>query len=153
MSDGFVYLGGGTPTQHAAGRRRRRREHARLPDGGVRPGSRPGQDRRATASARLEHHDWLVARGVEFLGTVRPDANGTSAVDGEGLLFTGGENAYPFDELAAPAQRGHVVQGGRPGGAVLMRMLSRGRDRRRRPHRPTTREPSGSWSTTAGCAG
>jgi 3-oxo-5alpha-steroid 4-dehydrogenase len=39
-------------------------------------------------------------------------------------MFTGGENAHPYDELAAPAPRGHVVQDGKPGGAVLMRLLA-----------------------------
>jgi len=76
------------------------------------------------AQRSLEHREWLVARGVEFLGTVFPHASGTSPVDGEGLMFTGGENAYPYDEIATPATRGHVVQGGRPGGGVLMRLLA-----------------------------
>jgi 3-oxo-5alpha-steroid 4-dehydrogenase len=39
-------------------------------------------------------------------------------------MFTGGENAWPYDEIATPAPRGHVVQGGRPGGSVLMKLLS-----------------------------
>ncbi len=124
MSDGFVYLGGGTPTQRAAGVA----DTVESMRAFLTAACGPAPDRAKIdvyCERSLEHHDWLVARGVEFLGTVRPEANGTSAVDGEGLLFTGGENAYPFDELAAPAQRGHVVQGGRPGGAVLMRLLSR----------------------------
>jgi 3-oxo-5alpha-steroid 4-dehydrogenase len=123
MSDGFVYLGGGTPTQQAAGVADSVENMRAFLTAACGPA--PDQDKIDLYCDRsLEHHDWLLARGVEFLGAVKPEANGTSAVDGEGLLFTGGENAYPFDEVAAPAQRGHVVQGGRPGGAVLMRILT-----------------------------
>jgi 3-oxo-5alpha-steroid 4-dehydrogenase len=123
MSDGFVYLGGGTPTQRAAGVADDVENMRAFLTAACGPA--PDRDKiDAYCDGSLEHHSWLVARGVEFLGTVRPGANGTSAVDGEGLLFTGGENAYPYDEIATPAQRGHVVQGGRPGGAVLMRILA-----------------------------
>jgi 3-oxo-5alpha-steroid 4-dehydrogenase len=88
-------------------------------------GPAPDQEKiDAYCAHSLEHREWLLARGVRFLGTVFPHANGTSPVDGEGLMFTGGENAWPYDEIAAPAPRGHVVQGGRPGGAVLMARLS-----------------------------
>jgi 3-oxo-5alpha-steroid 4-dehydrogenase len=123
MSDGFVYLGGGTPTQRAAGVADDVENMRAFLTAACGPA--PDQDKIDVYCERsVEHHEWLVDRGVEFLGTVKPEANGTSAVDGEGLLFTGGENAYPYDEITAPAQRGHVVQGGRPGGAVLMRVLS-----------------------------
>ncbi|MDQ2796344.1 MAG: FAD-dependent oxidoreductase, partial [Actinomycetota bacterium] len=123
MSDGFVYLGGGTPEQSAAGvadsvENMRAFLHAAC-------GPAPDEAKIDLYCERsLEHRDWLVALGVEFLGTVRPDANGTSPVDGEGILFTGGENAHPYDEIASPAQRGHVVQGKRPGGKVLMQVLA-----------------------------
>ncbi|HET8582352.1 MAG TPA: FAD-dependent oxidoreductase, partial [Jatrophihabitans sp.] len=123
LSDGFVYLGGGTPEQQAAGY-----------DDSVENmrafllaacGPEPDVEKVEVYCARsLKHRSWLVARGVRFLGTVIATANGTSPIDGEGLMFTGGENAYPFDELATPAPRGHVVQGGRPGGAQLMAALT-----------------------------
>ncbi|MFN2561792.1 MAG: FAD-dependent oxidoreductase [Jatrophihabitans sp.] len=123
MSDGFVYLGGGTPEQREAG----------FPDSVdnmktfLKAACGPAPDHAKIdlyCERSLEHREWLLARGVRFLGTVLPDANGTSPVDGEGLMFTGGENAYPFDEIAAPAPRGHVVQGDRPGGARLMDALT-----------------------------
>ncbi|HZZ97462.1 MAG TPA: FAD-dependent oxidoreductase [Jatrophihabitantaceae bacterium] len=122
MSDGFVYLGGGTPEQQQAGfddTVENMRTFLKASCG-------PSPDEAKIdvyCDRSLEHHDWLVERGVEFLGAVMPHANGTSALDGEGLMFTGGENAYPYDELATPAPRGHVTQGGRPGGGVLMQKL------------------------------
>ncbi|HEY2299477.1 MAG TPA: FAD-dependent oxidoreductase [Jatrophihabitans sp.] len=123
MSDGFVYLGAGTPEQRQAGFDDSVDNMATF----LKAACGPSPDEAkidAYCGRSLEHREWLVARGVSFSGTVFPHANGTSPVDGEGLMFTGGENAYPYDELATPAPRGHVVQGGRPGGAVLMRVLS-----------------------------
>jgi 3-oxo-5alpha-steroid 4-dehydrogenase len=123
MSDGFMYLGGGTPEQREAGFDDSVENMRTFLTAAC--GPEPDLDKIALYCERsLEHRDWLVARGVRFLGTVFPHANGTSPLDGEGLMFTGGENAYPYDELATPAPRGHVVQGGRPGGAVLMQLLA-----------------------------
>jgi len=123
MSDGFVYLGGGTPEQQSAGFE----DSVENMKAFLVAACGPSPDEAKIdlyCERSLEHREWLVARGVRFLGTVIPTANGTSPIDGEGLMFTGGENAYPFDELARPAPRGHVVQGGKPGGAVLMQTLS-----------------------------
>ncbi|MDT4921526.1 MAG: 3-oxo-5alpha-steroid 4-dehydrogenase [Pseudonocardiales bacterium] len=123
MSDGFIYLGGGTPEQQAAGFADSVENMRTFLIAACGPS--PDLDKiDAYCAHNLEHREWLLARGVEFLGTVFPHANGTSPVDGEGLMFTGGENAWPYDEIATPAPRGHVVQGGRPGGSVLMKLLS-----------------------------
>ncbi|MDT4947615.1 MAG: 3-oxo-5alpha-steroid 4-dehydrogenase [Pseudonocardiales bacterium] len=123
MSDGFVYLGGGTPEQLAAGYADTVENMKTF----LRAACGPSPDEAKIdlyCDRSLEHREWLTARGVEFLGTVFLHASGTSPVDGEGLMFTGGENAHPYDEIATPAPRGHVVQGPRPGGAVLMKVLS-----------------------------
>jgi 3-oxo-5alpha-steroid 4-dehydrogenase len=123
MSDGFMYLGGGTPEQQAAGYDDSVDNMRTFLSAACGPS--PDVEKIDLYCTRsLEHREWLLARGVRFLGTVFPHANGTSPVDGEGLMFTGGENAYPYDEIATPAPRGHVVQGGRPGGAVLMQVLT-----------------------------
>jgi 3-oxo-5alpha-steroid 4-dehydrogenase len=123
LSDGFIYLGGGTPEQLAAGYPDSVENMATF----LREACGPAPDLAKIeryCAAITEHREWLLARGVRFLGTVLPHANGTSPVDGEGLMFTGGENAHPYNALATPAPRGHVVQGGRPGGKVLMARLS-----------------------------
>jgi 3-oxo-5alpha-steroid 4-dehydrogenase len=123
MSDGFIYLGGGTPEQQEAGFDDSVENMRTFLTAACGPA--PDADKiDAYCTHSLQHREWLVARGVRFLGTVVPDANGTSPIDGEGLMFTGGENAWPYDELATPAPRGHVVQDGRPGGAVLMKLLA-----------------------------
>jgi 3-oxo-5alpha-steroid 4-dehydrogenase len=123
LSDGFIYLGGGTPEQRAAGFEDTVENMKTF----LRAACGPSPDEAkidAYCDASLDHRDWLLARGVEFLGTVFPHASGTSPIDGEGLMFTGGENAHPYNEIATPMPRGHVVQGGRPGGQVLMRLLT-----------------------------
>jgi 3-oxo-5alpha-steroid 4-dehydrogenase len=123
MSDGFIYLGGGTPEQRAAGFDDSVENMKTFLTAACGPS--PDLAKIETYCDRsLEHREWLLARGIRFLGTVFPHANGTSPIDGEGLMFTGGENAWPYDEIATPAPRGHVVQGGKPGGAVLMQVLS-----------------------------
>jgi 3-oxo-5alpha-steroid 4-dehydrogenase len=123
MSDGMIYLGGGTPTQRSAGVEDTV-EHMKA---FLRAACGPAPDEAKIdlyCDESLEHHDWLVARGVQFLGAMPEGGGGTSPIDGEGLMYTGGENAYPFDELVPPAARAHVTQGGRPGGSALMAVLS-----------------------------
>lgn len=123
MSDGMLYLGGGTATQRAAGvadSTEHMKAFLKLACG-------PAPDEAKIdvyCDESIEHHDWLVARGVQFLGALPPDGGGTSPVDGEGLMYTGGENAHPFDEQVPAAARAHVTQGGRPGGSALMAVLS-----------------------------
>ncbi len=124
MSDGFIYLGGGTPEQRAAGFDDSVENMKTFLKAACGPAPDDSKIERY-CDASLEHRQWLLDRGIEFLGTVFPHASGTSPIDGEGLMFTGGENAYPYNEIAPPAPRGHVVQGGRPGGAVLMQVLSK----------------------------
>jgi 3-oxo-5alpha-steroid 4-dehydrogenase len=123
LSDGMVYLGGGTSTQHAAGVKDTPEAMRTFLTAACGPGVDEAKIESYVAGS-IEHHDWLLARGVQFLGAVNPMSAGPSAADGEGLMFTGGENAYPFDGIATPAQRAHVSQGGRPGGAAFMAALS-----------------------------
>ena len=124
MSDGMIYLGGGTPTQRAAGID----DDTETMRTFLKAACGPAADEAKIdlyCDDSLEHHDWLLARGVQFLGNWLPEGGGTSPVEGEGLMYTGGENAHPFDELARPAPRAHVSQGAKPGGAALMAALSK----------------------------
>lgn len=124
LSDGLIYLGGGTPTQIEAGFADDVESMKTFLNALCGPS--PDQAKiDVYCEQSLEHHGWLVARGVQFLGAIMPQANGASPRDGEGLMYTGGENAYPFDELTTPAPRAHATQGGRPGGAELMKALTR----------------------------
>lgn len=124
LSDGMIYLGGGTATQKAAGVEDDPAAMKTFLMAAC--GPEPDEAKIDVYVERsIEHHDWLLDRGVQFLGTTNPESAGPSAADGEGLMYTGGENAYPFAELVPPAHRTHVTQGGRPGGSYLMAALSR----------------------------
>ena len=69
-----------------------------------------------------DHFDWLVSIGVPFRAAFCDEPNRESA-DDAGLLFSGGEDAYPFDELAAPVPRGHKPQWVDSAGGFLMERL------------------------------
>jgi 3-oxo-5alpha-steroid 4-dehydrogenase len=123
MSDGMVYLGGGTSTQRAAGFE----DNVEDMKAFLRAACGPAPDDAKVdlyCEQSVAHHDWLVARGVQFIGTFDPEGGGTSPGDDEGLMYTGGENAHPFDELVPPVPRAHCTKGAKPGGAALMSALS-----------------------------
>jgi len=42
----------------------------------------------------------------------------------EGLVYSGGEDAYPFNEVARPAPRGHLAKTKRATGWLLMQHLA-----------------------------
>ena len=69
-----------------------------------------------------EHFDWLVSVGVPFRAAFCDEPNRESA-DDAGLLFSGGEDSYPFDELAVPVPRGHKPQYVDSAGGFLMERL------------------------------
>ena len=78
----------------------------------------------------VEHYEWLVANGVVFKESFWGEP-GWEIPGDDGLMFSGGENAAPFNEIATPAPRGHVPQmsdkrtGEKGGGYMIMEPLSR----------------------------
>ncbi|OBB72557.1 FAD-dependent oxidoreductase [Mycobacterium sp. 852014-52144_SCH5372336] len=108
MAGGFIYLGGGTPIQKACGFDDSVANMAVYLNAAMGPGA----DEKRIADycdGSLEHFDWLVGCGVvfkpEFFGEP-----GWEPMGDQGLMFSGGENSYPFNTIAAPAPRGHVPQ-------------------------------------------
>ncbi|MBV5245763.1 FAD-dependent oxidoreductase [Mycolicibacterium sp. PAM1] len=108
MAGGFIYLGGGTATQKACG----------FEDSAVNMAAflntalGPGADERRIADYcenSVAHYDWLVGCGVVF----KPeffDEPGWEPMGDQGLMYSGGENSYPFNTIATPVPRGHVPQ-------------------------------------------
>jgi 3-oxo-5alpha-steroid 4-dehydrogenase len=77
----------------------------------------------AYAEASLGHFDWLVARGIEY--DARLDLETQMAPRGpKGLVWSGGEDAWPFNEIATPAPRGHLAKTKRSTGWLLMQKLA-----------------------------
>src|SRR5262249_16110608 len=72
----------------------------------------PGADENRIAdycAGSVAHFDWLVSCGVQFKAEFFSEP-GWEPMDDQGLMYSGGENPYPFNTIASPAPRGHVPQ-------------------------------------------
>jgi 3-oxo-5alpha-steroid 4-dehydrogenase len=117
---GLLYLGGGTPMQKAMGYE----DTTEAMYTHLLAALGPGVDEaklRAYCDGSLDHFDWLVECGVPLIAgpdvegsaLATPDADGYVPVGaqeyaGGGLVWTGAETAYPFNELNKPVPRGHM---------------------------------------------
>ncbi|NKY50130.1 FAD-dependent oxidoreductase [Nocardia vermiculata] len=128
LSGGFIYLGGGTPLQKALGFEDTPENMEKF----MRAALGPGVDEAKVhdyCQGSVEHFNWLVAQGVPFKEEFWGEPGWEPPHD-EGLMYSGGENAAPFNEIATPAPRGHLPQmenkrtGEKGGGYMLMKPLS-----------------------------
>ncbi len=108
MAGGFIYLGGGTPLQKACGFTDSVENMAAFLNVAMGPGA--DEDRIADYCAgSVAHFEWLVGCGVPFKAEFFSEP-GWEPMGDQGLMYSGGENAYPFNTIATPAPRGHVPQ-------------------------------------------
>jgi 3-oxo-5alpha-steroid 4-dehydrogenase len=108
MAGGFIYLGGGTPIQKSCGFTDSVDNMAAFLNAAMGPGA--DENRIADYCAgSVEHFDWLVGCGVAFKAEFFGEP-GWEPMGDQGLMYSGGENSYPFNTIAAPAPRGHVPQ-------------------------------------------
>ncbi|WP_405163796.1 FAD-dependent oxidoreductase [Nocardia sp. NBC_01499] len=128
MAGGFIYLGGGTPLQQALGFE----DTPENMETFLLAALGPGVDKAKIADytrGSVEHYNWLVANGVPFREAFWGEPGWEPPHD-EGLMYSGGENAAPFNAIAKPAPRGHVPQmankkiGRKSGGYMLMKPLA-----------------------------
>jgi 3-oxo-5alpha-steroid 4-dehydrogenase len=70
----------------------------------------------------VAHFDWLVAHGVPFKPTFFPEPFIEPPTD-DCLVYSGGEDAYPFDRVAKPVPRAHKPQAAGAAGGFLMQKL------------------------------
>ncbi|GAA1267793.1 FAD-binding protein [Pseudonocardia aurantiaca] len=128
MAGGSLYLGGGTPVQKACGVE----DTVEAMFAFLQAATGPDPDSaklEVYCENSLEHFDWLVRCGVPFEAKLWTEPS-WEAPTGYGLMYTGGENTYPFTEIAAPAPRGHVPHmtdkkpGERSAGWMLMSHLA-----------------------------
>lgn len=120
-SGGLIYLGGGTPVQRACGFDDSPDEMYRFLIAASGPGAQNEKIRRLCDES-VAHFHWLVEQGVPFKPTFYPEP-GMEAPTDDCLVFSGGENCHPFDEIAQPAARAHKPQVPGAGGAFLMQCL------------------------------
>ncbi|MCA9509712.1 MAG: FAD-dependent oxidoreductase, partial [Myxococcales bacterium] len=108
QSGGLVYLGGGTPVQQACG-------YDDTPDAMyafLMEACGPHADAakvRAYCDGSVAHFHWLEAHGVPFKRSFFPEPSMEAPTD-DCLVFSGGEDTWPFTEIAKPAPRGHKPQ-------------------------------------------
>jgi len=121
MAGGHFYLGGGTPVQHAAGYDDTPEEMSKYLTA-MSPECEP-EKIRLYCEGSVEHFHWLESLGFAFERSFFP---GKAVVQPgtEGVMFTGNEKCWPFNEMARPAPRGHKppVQGDVGGAAMVVEL-------------------------------
>ncbi|MGX6508912.1 FAD-dependent oxidoreductase [Rhodococcus sp. SJ-2] len=129
MSGGLIYLGGGTDLQTACGFEDSPEEMARFLIAAC--GPHVDEEKvRLYCEGSVAHYDWLVECGVPFKPAFWQAPTAEPWTD-DGLMFSGGEDAAPYDTVAVPVPRGHcpasptASRHGSAGGLLLMDVLSR----------------------------
>lgn len=123
MSGGLIYLGGGTPVQEACGFEDTPENMAAF----LRAACGPGVDEakvQAYCDDSVGHFHWLVDHGVPFEARYHPEHD-REPPDTSGLVYSGGEDSWPFTEIATPAPRGHhPAHADAAGGFLMQRLLA-----------------------------
>lgn len=118
LAGGHFYLGGGTAVQQATGHDDTAEEMYKYL---VAVSREPEHDKiRAYCEGSVEHFGWLEDLGFEFERSYFP-GKAVIQPNTEGLMFTGNEKVWPFNNMAIPAPRGHKVPvPGDTGGASMV---------------------------------
>lgn len=84
----------------------------------------------AYVKGSVEHFNWLVAQGVPFKDS-EYQQRAIMALTDDCLLFTGSEQAWPFNSIAKACPRGHNLKvEGDNGGPLFMRIMRENIDKR-----------------------
>ena len=122
LAGGQIYFGGGTPTQKECGIEDTLEDMYRY----LIATSGPNVDEprvRDYVDNNLAHYDWMIEQGMEFKSEYESRKLNNTQGD-EGLIYSGNEACYPYDEIALPAPRGHKGKAvGEAAGAMLMEKL------------------------------
>ena len=85
---------------------------------------------RAYCEGSLDHFNWLVEAGVPFKDTEFKE-RAIMVTSDDGLLYTGNEKVWPYNELAAPVPRGHnLYVDGDNGGPLFMKIMTENVEKR-----------------------
>jgi len=121
MSGGLLYLGGGTAVQQACGYEDSPEEMYKFLMAACGPEADEAKVRIFCAES-VAHFHWLVAHGVSFKHSFYPEPFMEPPTD-DCLVYSGGEDAYPFDRIARPVPRAHKPQYAGAAGGFLMQKL------------------------------
>lgn len=121
QSGGILYFGGGTPIQKACGFEDTTEEMLKY----VLAASGPNPDAekvRLFCEQSLEHYAWFVSQGLEFKPSYYAKKTTEPPTD-DCLLYSGSEDAWPFNTIARPAPRGHKPRTTGSAGHLIMQKL------------------------------
>ena len=121
QSGGIIYLGGGTPLQHACGFE----DSADAMFDFLVAACGPEADEakiRPYCDGSVDHYHWLVDHGIRFKQTFYPERDREPPTE-DGLVYSGGEDSWPFADVADPAPRGHVPEHPDATGIYIMARL------------------------------
>jgi 3-oxo-5alpha-steroid 4-dehydrogenase len=123
LSGGELYLGGGTALQKKLDYEDSSEEMFKY----LMASSGPGADEekmRLYCERSPEHYDWLVEQGLQFKAAFYPEHHDPPG--DEGLRYGGSEGTSPFNRIAKPAPRSHIVrEPGLAGGALMDTLIAR----------------------------
>ncbi|MFD7064487.1 FAD-dependent oxidoreductase [Streptomyces sp. NPDC059906] len=120
LSGGELYLGGGTEVQKACGFEDSPEEMYSYLRAALGPHTDDGK-LRLYCEESVAHFQWFVDRGLAFEPTLW-DAPTWMPTTRDGLMWLG-ENAWPYNEIARPAPRGHRTATEAFGGWLVMEKL------------------------------
>jgi len=121
LSGGVLYLGGGTPVQKACGFEDSPEAMAVFLERACGPAA-DVEKIECFCRGSVEHFHWLVEQGVPFKHSFYPEPNMESPTD-DCLVFTGGEDTWPFNDFTPRVARGHKPQHTAAAGNFLMQRL------------------------------
>ncbi len=125
LSGGEIYMGGsgGTPIQRLAGFTDDTEDLYQylMLSAGPNPDAAKA---RQYANESLSHYHWLIEQGIEYKASYIAERCIEPATD-DCLIWSGGEEAWPYAAQAKPAPRGHCPKYvGAGGGKYLMEILA-----------------------------
>jgi len=121
LSGGVLYLGGGTAVQKACGFEDSPEAMATFLDRACGPAA-DLEKIESYCRGSVEHYHWLIEQEVPFKHSFYPEPNMESPTD-DCLVFTGGEDTWPFNEFTPRVARGHKPQHPAAAGNFLMQRL------------------------------
>ena len=124
LSEGVIYLGGGTRLQRELGVEDDADALFAFMDACC--GVSDKAMLRRFCDGSVAHFDWLEARGVPFRRELYTDKH-ICPPNGPGLFSSGNEKVWPYRAIARPAYRGHLVDGptGNAGSRMMTELLAR----------------------------
>ncbi|MGH3349787.1 MAG: FAD-dependent oxidoreductase [Nocardioides sp.] len=120
LSGGEIYLGGGTSVQQACGFSDTADDMYAFLSAALGPHADPAKLRHY-CDGSVDHFDWLVSCGIDFQPSFFEGPTWMPPTT-DGLMWLG-ENAWPFNEIAKPAPRGHRGRAPHLAGQVVMNAL------------------------------